>query len=135
MICTFFVHPLDVLHLIVLNQLAANGAKVPGYRASGLLHDPHHLVSHGDPRYGTGHAAVLDVKVACADACQSHPDNGVAAVLQNGFRFVKWGKSSRFLEIHFPEIDMDWGGRHHSAHILFTRSIPLLPERISVDFS
>ena len=73
--------------------LAAEGFHIHGYAVAGFdggdgaadfLNHAHHLMAHGDARDGPGHAAVLDVQIAGADAGKGHADDGVAVVLECG---------------------------------------------------
>ena len=60
-----------------------------GHSAAGFLHYAYHLMAYRDTRHSARDAAMFDVEVAGADACQRHPDNGVSAVLQNRLWFVQ----------------------------------------------
>ena len=60
-----------------------------GHGGAHLLHHAHHLMAHGDAGHRAGHAAVLDVQVAGADAGQRHLHDGVPLVLQDRLRFFQ----------------------------------------------
>lgn len=49
--------------------------------ASCFLHDPYHLMAHGDAGNSPGNGAVLDVKITGADAGQSDLYNGILRIL------------------------------------------------------
>ena len=61
-----------------------------------LLDDAHHLVAHGDALDGARHAAVEDVQVAGADACQRDAYQGVAGCFEPGFRLFAELEASAF---------------------------------------
>ena len=54
-----------------------------------LFDDADHLVPHGDAGHSAGHAAVLDVQVAGADAAERDAHDGVARVDEGGARFFE----------------------------------------------
>ena len=51
-----------------------------------LLHHSHHLVSDGDARHRTGHAAVLDMQVARTNTAQRHAYDRIARPCQFRYR-------------------------------------------------
>jgi len=63
-----------------------------GHRTAHFFHDAHHLVPYGDAGHRPGHAAVLDVQIAGADAGKGHLYNGVPLVLQHRLWFFHQGK-------------------------------------------
>ena len=60
-----------------------------GHALAHGFHDAHHLMSHGDSGNGPGHAAVLDMQVAGADAGQSDLDNGIPVIQQHRLRLFR----------------------------------------------
>ena len=54
-----------------------------------LLHHSHHLVSDGDARHRTGHAAVLDMQVARTNTAQRHAYDRIARPRQFRYRLIR----------------------------------------------
>ena len=65
-----------------------------GHRTAHFFYDAHHLVPYGDAGHRPGHAAMLNVQVARADAGKGHLYNGVPLVLQHRLWFFHQGKRS-----------------------------------------
>ena len=96
-----------VVHVAALAEeaFAAEGLDVDRHAVAGLyaahlrpdlLDDAYHLVSDGDTLDGAGHAAVLDMQVAGADTRERHAHDGVARILQGGFRLVEQSEPAVF---------------------------------------
>ena len=74
---------------------AVAGADVADLAARGF-DDAHHFMPDGDAGHGAGHAAVLDVEVAGADAGEGDAHDGVAGILEDRLRFFQEGKLALF---------------------------------------
>ena len=49
-------------------------------------------MAHRDPRHRPEHRAALDMQIAGADGAQSHPDNGIPRIEDDGFGLFPKGE-------------------------------------------
>lgn len=59
---------------------------------SNFVHNAHHFMSYGDTLHRSRHAAMFDVKVACADAAHCDTHNGIFRRQQSGLLFLNQTK-------------------------------------------